>query len=594
MNSHLQEKDEMIPASHQQQGIWFHAHINSASYWNFIQKRAYKGFLHIDAIQNALGIIISRHSALRTNFRLYDEKLYQVVNAHPSMSTIFHHVRFDRGDDVFMAERVAEESIREEGYDPDLEHDPLIRFKVLEFGDTCFFLLTIHHIVTDAVSMQLFWDELIHYYNATVRGVQPERPLPVISYPAYSSEQEAGKRTAAYMQQEKYWNDLLSVDLPLLNLGFYGSTAPAQLFHHETGIPPALTNAIRTLSLKKKILYSSVFQTAWFIFLHKYSNNTTLAVGNVVNGRGFGKRNYKDVIGLFATRIVNIQKIAEEATFTDLLQSVNSGLLAGFQNSDIPYESLVRHLNRSGSSGGASLFQASFNMIKESKEGSSFIGLEEYPIPQAGNGQIGDNQYEIGLSIRDTGSEVLLRLDVKCEESLRSLPGLLLRGYLQVLNDCVHAPATKISGIYLPAGDQPGPVNEVNDPAAGEGRTVVDLFMEQVTRTPQAVALVSGQEAVTYRRLDERSNRIAHRLGRLGVREGTPVGICLERGPEMIAGILGILKAAGAYVPIDVQYPVDRIGHILQDTAAPVVLTSRNGNRALPPGYTGAVVRLDE
>ena len=475
----------MVPATCQQEGVWFHAQIHGASYWNFFEMKAYKGHLSPDALKKSLNHVVSRHPALSTQFRFHHNRLYQLFHEQPSTDGIFHLSTYESDDGEFMTKQVHVEAASEEHYPFSLENDILMRFKVLQFGEISFFLLTVNHIITDVISMQIFWNELSTCYNAFVVGEEPGFGLPESKYLEYAAEQDEFTTTADYCDQEKYWHKKLAGLTSNIDLGFNKGAGKPGMYHQGARLSPELVNAIRNLSLKKRLLHSSVFQTAYYLLLHKYSRSTTIPLVNTVNGRGFGKRDFKDAIGLFAKRLINLQEIREEDTLSDLMEKVNADLLASFQNSDYPYERLVRQVRKEKSAGQVSLVQAAFNLVRGTGEDKIFTGLEEYLELQRENVRVGDKQHDIKLSVFDENGIIQIRLDIQSDDYLQPLAGILLQVYLQILQECVTRPTQLIAAIDMLTTDQRRLLTIYNDTSVdySHNQTIVDLFVRQAAQT---------------------------------------------------------------------------------------------------------------
>jgi len=587
----------VIPASVQQEGVWFHAIKSGAAYWNFLQSRCYKGHLDTGVLKRSLDVVLGRHSALRTNFRFLDGRLYQVVWDPFDSSDVWSYLKFERDDHAYMDEIIRSELAKEEKYDFDYDSGPLIRFRVLAFKRIHFFILTINHIVTDAASMRIFWNELIEYYNLLAAGGEAGYCLPANQYFHYSIAQNNFSKTQEYISKKGYWLDKFSKGLPVLNLSFYVSKADARLFHKNADLSVQLVQDIRTFSLRKRVLYSSVFQLAYFILLKKYSQDAgSIVISNIMSGRGFRKKMYGDVMGLFANQVVNMQQFDEEDTIASLLHKVNTDVVASFDNGDIPHEEIIRDSNERNKTGLAPLAQAVFNMIKGAGTGPAFKGLEEYHDLNYENAQVGNDQYDIGLSVIENIHRVVVRFDVKCDPVFLPVIDHMLQNYVKILKECIYDPTVKVSKLDIVSSEERGSLKAFNDTGVGYGdaRTLVDLLDESAMRRGRELALVCGRERLSYAELAERSNRLGHYLRGLGVREDGLVGICVERSVEMVVGILGILKAGGAYVPMEPGYPVERLRYMLSDTEVGIVLSSGKSRGSLPAEYGGQVVLLDE
>ncbi|MBD0258174.1 MAG: amino acid adenylation domain-containing protein, partial [Cytophagales bacterium] len=573
MQSH---STDFIPASPQQVGIWFHALGSTPAFWNFTHLRPYTGVLDVPALKEALRTVLERHSSLRTNFRMQEDKLSQVIRETTTVDDIFEHLSYGRRDEKEAEAIVRSEVSRLEKYEFDLENDLLLRFRVFQFGEKIFLVLVINHIITDLFSTQLFWNELAHCYNRVSGGGRADLP-PAAQYHTYALAQEAFSKTEEYHQQKQYWAGKLSGELPAVDLQFYADPGKAEVYEKGVDLPAGLVKDIKSFALKNRVLYSSVFQLAYFVLLHKYCGQHKLLVGNVLHNRGVGKKLNRDVIGLFANRQINTLVIEAEDDLAALLQKLNGELAANLQNV-ISYEEVVRETNARNKQG---LFQpkALFNMIKKAGAGEGFEGLTACAgVPWQKQLQAGQ-QCDILLLVEDGGETAGLRLELRCEEPFRPLVDYMLDSYLEVLKACVYDARQKITGLaVLTAAERARVLADFNDTRAaypGE-KTIADLWEEQAARVPDAVAVVCGDEQCTYRQLDERANKLAHYLQKQGLAAQQLVGVCLKRSPQLVVALLAVLKAGAAYLPLDPAYPPQRIGFMLQDSAAPLLITSSN------------------
>ncbi|MBN9384575.1 MAG: amino acid adenylation domain-containing protein [Chitinophagaceae bacterium] len=593
MKPYLAEDATVAPASLQQEGVWFHALNTTDYYWNFIQKRCYRGNLDRQVLYSALDAVLQRHASLRTNFRMREDGLRQVVRRELRAEEVLKFEMPDANDEEARdrAMRHALTAAEKEGFD--LEEDALIRLKVLQFGAMHFFILTVSHIVIDAFSMGIFWSDLSRWYNLILSGGQAPS-APQQQYIHYCATQHAFLQTEAYQRQKAYWLSMLSGEWPEPAFPLHRGM-DAGIHHYEMALSPQLAEDIRNVALRRKVLYSSLFQAAYFIFLHKYWQQDRIAVGNVVDGRGFGRKEYKGVIGLFARRLVNVQRVEESEGLGVFLEKVNKGLLEGFVNGEVVYEPLVREINQLKKRGLHPLFRAVFNLIKGSGV-ALFEGLEEVRVIEHENTLVGDTQYDIGLSIFDDVSRIVLRLDVKCTEEWKPCVEWFLRDYIRVLEQCVYQPDLMVKDAGGP-GQEMLQLLEAFNPTAVDHpghETLTGLLSEQAMRSGTAPAVVFGPRTLSYQELDEAANQLGHYLRGLGVDREVLTAICMERSPEMLLGMLGILKAGGAFVPVDPAYPPERIAYILSDIDAKVVVCSRRGRSALPAGLGVEVVLLDE
>lgn len=576
----------IVPATLQQQGIWFHAATGGTAYWNFTEKRSYTGELQVPLLKKALEELVNRHSSLRTNFRIVGNSLFQFIRENIPVNEYFSWHQFDPEAPDLMLSKIQEIAYKDEQFAFNYESDTLLRCTVVSFKKVHCIVLTVNHIITDSMSMQVCWNELIHIYN-NLRCNKEISLTPATPYSRYATWQKDFAGTAAFEKQRQYWTNRLSREWQALDFSLHNNSAHPVIIAHEMEIPQRWIEQIRTFSLRKKVLYSSVFQLAYFIFLHKYSGSTRICISNVVNGRGFGKQSYAGVVGLFATRLINIQQLTGEITVGELLNAVNKDLLDSFANSDFPYEELARMMSRQQGSGSAALLQVYFNMIKAGGVTACFDGLQEYDGIGFRNAQVGDQQYALGLSVIDRGNSVKLAMNIRCDAAFEPFTRFFLESYWNILQACVHDPTQSITSIHERSKEEYTLLKRFNDTTIVYPReeTLPALFIKQALQTPTAVALVFETQQFTYAALNERSNQLAHFLHRKGVQRESLVAVCMQRNPEIIIAMLAILKAGGAYVPVDPAYPAERIRHMLEDTDPVLILCCPDTASLIPGAY---------
>ncbi len=572
----LSESPALIRATPQQEGIWFHSVVHGTACWNFVYVKSYEGVLHLPALKKALQWVIDRHGALRTNFRMHANQLYQVIHPHLCVDAVLEYGQGEGSTDDEMTRIADAETIRMGNYGFDLEREALLRCKVLQHGQRVFFLLAIHHIITDTVSMQVFWRELKAGYNACVRGEAAPGALPGRQYADFAHQLAAWQETEEYQTRKKYWLDKLSGELPALNLPFHRDQSKASFYTREMVLPTQLVRDAKSLALKKRVLYSSVFQLAYFILLRKYTGQRTLLVGNVVNGRGAGSRANDGVIGLFANRLVNVQQPGDDDCLAELLQRVHAETDRSLRD-NIPYEDLMRDVNAKNRQGLA-LFKAAFNMVKRLEDATAFEGLQEQPGAGYRKALSDGQQYDIFLYVIDTVKDIRVRLELQCEEALAPLPDLVLDAYVQALHACVYNSGKKLSEVSIQGARENALCNAFNRTACSHpaGNAVLhELFRNQVKQHPDRVGLVFGNETLTYRALDVESDAVAVQLRQRGVGRGTLVGLLLHRSARMVSCLLGVLKAGAAYVPLDPAFPAVRTAYMLGDAGLDCLVTQQ-------------------
>lgn len=462
-----------FPASSNQQAVWFHSQKFGTSYWNILDIKTYKGRLDLTSFRNSLLDVVEKHSSLRTNFKLKDQSLNQIIR-NPSLKDFFTHEVFIEKSEREIKQIVDSEIEIAKSRELDYTNDWLFSFKVIEFEDIYFFILLINHIITDVTSIQLFWQELAFYYNQKFRKENVSLPRLCGQYYDYTLDQIDLKSTIEFNAQKDYWLKKLSGNLPTLQLNFSNDGFESKIQYEEIYICDQLKVDLRLYSLKKRVLFSSLFQLAYYILLYKYSRQQRILIGNVVSGRKgiVGKK--ANVMGLFAKRLVNILEISNEDILSDLLNRVNMDLLDTFKNADMSYEEIVREKSVNVKNSLKPLFQATFNMIKGENEDSQFHGLEKYNcfLESYINRQ---SQFNVNLFIYEFSKRVKVGIELKCISSYKPMVNILLRNFEQILKFIIYQPDNTVSDII---DNIPGDIFCFNVSPPSSSKLIPEVFFD--------------------------------------------------------------------------------------------------------------------
>ncbi|HEX2081202.1 MAG TPA: amino acid adenylation domain-containing protein, partial [Longimicrobium sp.] len=315
--------------------------------------------------------------------------------------------------------------------------------------------------------------------------------------------------------------------------------------------------------------------------------------GSPIAGRT--RKEVEELIGFFANTLVLRTDLGGDPTFRELLGRVREGTLGAYEHQEVPFERLVAELQPERSLSHAPLFQVMFILQNADRSGSGLAGLRMEGVVA----ELETTRFDLSLTAVPHDGGVGGVLEYSTDLFDRSTVRRML-GHLQRVLEQVAADAdVRLSQLELLSAEERGLVvdawNRTEAPYPGES-CVHELFEAQVDRAPEAVAAVCGDESLTYAELNARANRLAHHLRALGVGPDGRVAICVERSPEMVVGVLGVLKAGGAWVPLDPAYPVERLRHMLADSAPAVVLTQTSivaAQEELFAGIEAEVLVLD-
>ncbi|MBW8683063.1 non-ribosomal peptide synthetase [Chitinophaga rhizophila] len=585
-----------IPASPQQEGIWFHAIQHRPSFWNIVRARFYQGNFDLQAFTSALNMVISQHATLRTQFSIHQEKLFQVIATTIPVSEVLHY-NIVSGDLASSQQLVTDEVRRLSALELDLEKAPLFRFRVLHFSDGVVLIPVIHHLITDATSNQIFWKDLISHYNNYLTGESTIHAVPERQYYHFAADQDNFLTTQEYIHRKQYWLEKLAGELPMLNFRLYHNPSEAAIHFEELDLTESLVHEIKSFALRNRVVYSSVFLTAYIVLLHKYANQSDILIGNIINGRQ-NRINY-GAMGLFADRQVLLSAISETETLGSLLQKTNTQLMEAFEKA-VPFDDLRRDMNLISKTGLSTLFTATFNMMKVIERQLDFSGLRRDTTRKVGHELPADRQEDFSLYILDRINSVRIRLEWKADSILQQVGSFMLENYKAILLQLIQSKDTLLNELPLLTSREHKLLQQFNDTTGHypTGATMVSLFDEQVARTPENIALSFQGISITYKVLQEKSRQLCAYLRQKGLHSGHMAGICVTTGINMVIAMLGVMRTGAAYVPIDPEYPADRIRFVVEDAALNVVLTEnatqQKVNELLALPGSSLSVNLDE
>jgi len=572
------EKENLCPPCPQQEGIWFHALRHGTSFWNYINVKQYKGTLDLSTLEEALLKVIQRHSSLRSNFTFRDEKLYQVIDERLESDSIFDVKILRKNETTHFWQFIQNEIDELSCLEFDFERDPLFKIKVFQNHDIYIIIFVINHIITDITSTQMFWSEWMRCYNE-LKGINTEKKgafsIPR-QYENYAREIGSYFETKEYKRKKTRKLASLPAEISNLDIPFISYHESYEVFVRKEIVPKSLEEAIRYFALNHRVLNSTVYLLAYFILLYKYSKNNRIVLANVVNGRGIGRNENKDVMGLFVNRLVNVLQITEQHSIKELLLTLNEELLTSLED-NIPFEDLMRSAEESGIQGLKNL-QAGFNRIKLPQGSSTFFGVEEFSGEKISNSKGFNSLYDIYLYVVNEGENTYLELIVNAEKKWELMGNMVLRNYLLILESCVYQSEGLISELKFPCNTEINLLkSDFNDTLKHFDleRTVLHLFMDQVGQCPQNIALISEGKSLSYEELNDMSNGFSFKLKQKSIGRDALVGICMDRSIEMVAGILAILKVGCSFLPIDPGYPKDHILHMVENSGIKHLLTTK-------------------
>jgi len=579
-------RDRDLPLSFAQQRLWFLTQLEPASPWyNMPVAVRFQGPLAPPVLARAAAEILRRHESLRTTFARAGAEPVQVVSPPGPFTLPVIGLEEIPAAGAEVQRLVAAEA----GRPFDLERGPLWRLRALRLAaDDHVVTMTMHHIVSDGWSIGVLLHELTVLYAAFARGEEsPLPPLPV-QYPDFAVWQRAWLSGDVLAAQIGYWRERLSGPLPVLELPLDRPRPPLQTFRGARlplAIPAGLAERLRALSQGRGATLFMLLLAAFKTLLRRYTSQEDLLVGAPIAGRN--RSELEGLIGFFVNTLVLRTDLSGNPCFAELLDRVRETTVGAYAHQDLPFEKLVEEVRPGRDLARSPLFQV-------------MLGLENSPTPTvaapAASGlaltplatESGASRFEwtlflteVGGGIGRIGGSLEYNTDLFDATTVRRMVG----HFANLLAAAADAPAEPISRLrLLSAGEASQLLVEWTETARDFAldRPVHARVAAQAARTPDAPAVTSAGETLSYGELDLRANRLAHRLRRLGVGPEVPVGIYLERSLALPVALLAVWKAGGAYVPLDPAYPPERLSYMLEDSAAPVVLTQGSLLKGVP------------
>ncbi|AMO93245.1 D-alanine--poly(phosphoribitol) ligase, subunit 1 [Collimonas fungivorans] len=568
-----QPRPQIVPLSFAQERLWFLEQLQPGlAQYNIPMAVELHGVLDEQALEQALQALVDRHESLRTRFEAIDGVPQQQVLAQ--LQVKWHLVDLSALTAEQGQAQVREVAQAEARQIFDLKTGPLLKASLVRLGaQEHVALLTLHHIVTDGWSMGVFVKELAALYGQYAAGEAAQlAPLPV-QYADYAMWQRSWLQGEMLQRQLQYWSEQLQGGPTLLELptdrprpvqaSFAGATRALQL-------PQELSEQVEQLAQRRGVTPFMVLLAVYQVLLAKLSGQRDIVIGSPIAGRTHADT--EGLIGFFVNTLALRANIDLDRGFEDLLAQVRETILGAYAHQDLPFEKVVEVLQPQRSLSHTPVFQAMFVLQNVPMMEVDVPGLRMSGVAQDG----GATKFDLMLALRQTAQGLQGSLQYASELFDASTIQRWAGYFEQLVREVVNQPRLALSRIeLLDAAERDQILVQWNDTAREvQEQTLVELFEAQVEATPQAVALVCGEQELSYGELNARANRLAHVLIARGVGPEDIVGLCLERSVEMVVSLLGILKAGAAYLPLDPAYPAQRLSAMLED-AQPLCLITR-------------------
>jgi natural product biosynthesis luciferase-like monooxygenase protein len=583
-----------------QQRLWFLDQLDPASAV-YLVPLIYQitGVLDITALEQALTGVVRRHQVLRTVFRSVDGIPRQFVQpAEPLRIPVEDLSGEENPADAarWRCQLAARAPVN-------LAQDLMIRGLLLRLApDEHWLCLVLHHIACDGWSLELLETELGTLYRAALSGDQAPLPDLTAQYTDFAERQVAELAGESLAEMLAYWRERLDGAPALASLPTDCPRPPTQTYagaHLDFDLDPALTQPIDELARSLAATPFAVLLAAFAVLVHAYTGDRDVIVGTPVAGRPYAE--LRHLIGLFANTLVLRVDMSGAPAFRDLVAAARDESRAAIAHQDLPFEKLVEELHTSRDAAHNPVFQLMFGYHDRAAYGEldgpglRLPGCEVTMVP----GDTGTAKFDATLSVTRLDERFSARLEYRTDlfrtESIRELA----ENFGTVVRHALADPSQPIGRLPVLSAERrrralaqaSGALQPVPD------MLVHELIARQAARTPNQPALLGADQptaaALTYRVMNERADTIAARLRRLGVTPDSPVGVYLDRSPDLVIALLAVLKAGAAYLPLDPSYPPRRLALMIEDSGAAVII-SRGGLAARLADGPATVLTLDE
>ncbi|MFD5028670.1 amino acid adenylation domain-containing protein, partial [Streptomyces sp. NPDC058373] len=553
-------REGRLPLSFAQERLWFLDDFTpGAAEYHVSGTLRLTGSLDHAALTAAVAGLVARHEALRTTFATVDGQGTQVV--HPTVDVPVRSAAAATDEEL-------DALLRAETAVPfDLRTGPLLRVLLVATAepDTHTLLLVMHHIVTDGWSMGIVTRELSALYAAAVRGEEAGLPALAVQYPDYAVWQRRRLAGPALDGQLAYWRERLDglepLDLPTDRpRPAVRTSAGAQ---HTFEVPAELARELDALGRDRGASLFMVVTALTQLVLARWSGRGDIALGTGVSGRE--EAALEELVGFFVNTLVLRTEIDKSASFEELLGQVRTTVLDAFSHQDVPFSRLIEELAPERDPSRTPLVQAMIVLQNTPRSEFDLPGLRAEAVASARDAA----QFDLTFSFAERDGRLLAAAEYSTDLFDRTTVERMCRHWLTLAAQAVGAPALPVAQLTMLESAERAALLALSSgdgETTGPFRSVMERVADRVAATPDALALLHGESSVSYAELGRRTDQLARHLIGLGAGPEKRIGISLPRTPDLVIAALAILKTGAAYVPLDPEYPANRLHHMETDS----------------------------
>lgn len=585
----VSEDTEVLPAiAERDQSVWYNENrylplsLEQAPYWFLYQLEGgsatynipvamrLQGDLDSAALERAFKVLIERHETLRTVFVGSEGKpCQQILNNWLFELPVEAVIESDQTSDL-------QKQIRSDAsYIFDLANELPIRVKLYQVNDKDYLLtVVVHHTVIDGWSLDILVNELATVYRLIVSGdeefVLPELEIQYGDYAVWQQEHVVGPY---YDNQITYWKEQLAGLAPVLNLPTDYTRPPIQSYKGSevaVNVPYALTTELKLFAAQNGTTLFNVLVAGLAIMLGRYGRTQDVPIGTAVANRS--KTELESLIGCFANTLVLRCGVDPKQSFQELVTHIGNTTLEAFDHADVPFDGVVEAVQPERNLSIPPIFQVMFRLHNQKMgEGIEFSGVHQSLIPISTDNAKLDLNFSLAESERGIEGVIEYATDLFSPETIQRM----INHYCTILESAMVHYKQPVEQLSMLSREEIAQVDSWNDTESAypEDECLHHLFEQTVERYPNKLAYVCGDDEFTYTELNVRANRLAHFLQSRGVTAETRVAVSVERSTWAGISALGIFKAGGTYVPLDANYPKERLNHMLDVAKPKVILT---------------------
>ncbi|HYD78355.1 MAG TPA: amino acid adenylation domain-containing protein [Paucimonas sp.] len=562
-----------VPLSFSQRQLWFLDQLAPGNpFYNNPVAIGVQGKLDVAMLERSLNDVIRRHEALRTTFSSVEGEPMQHIHADAAarievvdLSALPEQERLLRARMLVQADALAPFNLTE---------GPVIRSGLLKLAEhEHWWLLNVHHIAADGWSIGILIHEITTAYRARCEGKPAPLPELAIQYPDYACWQQRMLQDAALQKQIDYWKRQLAGAPALLALPTDRPRPAVQRYFgrmHAVTLDAAATSGLRELGRRTECTLFTTLLAALSVLLWRYSRQDDICIGTP-----FANRNRSEVeplIGHFINTLVIRSRLDGRQRFDDLLRQVRQHVLDAYANQDLPFDHLVNILKPERHTSYSPLFQVMLAVQNLPRGRMELPGLTLTPLSTSTEAA----KFDLSVEVTERGDELHIGFEYNTDLFDHSTIERLAGHYRHLLRQIAEDAGRETGQLQLlDREERRRQLHAWN--ATGRRRaepaTLAARFEEQVLARGDQAAVVADDASITYRELDRRANRLAHGLIAHGVRPDDRVGLCMRRSIDMVVGMLGILKAGAAYMPLDPSHPAERLDAMIEDAAPALIIT---------------------